>query len=208
LLSLDTAVALPDLPTDVPPTLTFVNNTIFFQAHPTGPGNQVDTELWKTDGTVLGTTLLKDINRSALVTGGSLIHLGSSPQNLTGVGNTLFFTALDGTPGTGTGTELWKSDGTSEGTVLVRDIVAGLDSSDPANLTAVNGKLFFTANDGANGVELWVSDGTEAGTTLVRNIDSRPGASSNPANLVNVGGKLFFTASDGVNGTELWASDG
>jgi hypothetical protein len=51
LLSLDTAVTLPELPTDTPATLTFVNNEIFFQAQPSGAESP---ELWKTDGTVLG----------------------------------------------------------------------------------------------------------------------------------------------------------
>jgi ELWxxDGT repeat protein len=43
------------------------------------------------------------------------------------VGNTLtlFFTAFDGV----NGAELWKSDGTAAGTVLVRDIRAGSSSS-------------------------------------------------------------------------------
>ena len=57
---------------------------------------------------------------------------------------TLFFTADDGT----TGRELWKSDGTAAGTVLVKDINPGSASSDPSYLTNVNGTLFFTADDG------------------------------------------------------------
>ena len=52
--------------------------------------------------------------------------------------------------------------------MLVRDIVIGAGSSDPANLTAVNGTLFFTADDGVNGVELWRSDGTTQGRPCAR----------------------------------------
>ena len=111
-----------------------------------------------------------------------------------------------------TGRELWKSDGTEEGTVLVKDIVAGSGSSLPYNWTAtdVNGTAFFTACSSGDQVfgdcELWRSDGTEGGTALVKDIF--PGGSSSPGSLTNVNGMLFFAANDGVGGRELWKSDG
>ncbi len=75
----------------------------------------------------------------------------------------------------GAGSELWKSDGTSAGTVLVCDIRPGASSASPSSLTDVNGTLYFQANDGTNGSELWKSDGTSAGTVLVRDINrARP----------------------------------
>ena len=43
------------------------------------------------------------------------------------------------------GSELWKSDGTSAGTVLVKDIRPGALFSRPQNLTNSNGTLFFSA---------------------------------------------------------------
>ncbi|WP_254066404.1 ELWxxDGT repeat protein, partial [Microcystis aeruginosa] len=175
-----------------PGNLTALGNTLFFTAFDVN-----GTELWKSDGTAAGTVLVKDIRPGS--------YTSSNPFNLTAVGNTLtlYFTADDGV----NGTELWKSDGTAAGTVLVRDIRAGSSSSSLENLTAVGSTLFFTVDDGVNGKELWKSDGTAAGTVLVRDI--RAGSSSsNPRNLTAVGNTLFFTAFDGVNGEELWRSDG
>ena len=107
----------------------------------------------------------------------------------------------------GTGAELWKTDGTAAGTVLVKDIAAGTASSDPFWLTCCNGKVFFQAKTAAQGTELWVSDGTAAGTVLVKDIQVGTG-SSNPTNLCCLGKQVLFTASDGTTGFELWISDG
>nr|NCS42022.1 hyalin [Microcystis aeruginosa BS13-10] len=114
-----------------------------------------------------------------------------------------FFNANDGV----NGEELWKSDGTAAGTVLVKDIRPGYSGFGPRYLTAVGNTLFFTADDGVNGTELWKSDGTAAGTVLVKDI--RPGLSTSyPFSLTAVGNTLYFRAYDGVNGYELWKSDG
>ncbi len=135
--------------------------------------------------------------------------MSSNPQNLINVNGTLFFTASDSNSAAPTGTELWKSDGTPAGTVLVKDINVGANSSDPSNLVNVNGVLYFTANNGTNGVELWRTDpDPTVGAVLVRDINLFFGgtAGSNPHNLTDVNGTLFFVADDGT-GAELWRSD-
>src|SRR5262249_21905522 len=112
------------------------------------------------------------------------------------------FTANDGTDGV----QLWKSDGTAAGTVMVTAINPNGDSN-PAYLTNVNGTLFFSANDGTDGVQLWKSDGTTTGTVMVTNVNSG-GGGLKPVNLTTVGGTLYFTADDGTHGRELWKSNG
>lgn len=130
-------------------------------------------------------------------------------KNLTDVNGTLFFTSTDEH-----GTELWKSNGTPSGTVMVKDIYAGANDSDPKYLTDVNGVLFFIANDGVHGNELWKSDGTEGGTVLVKDINPGPGSgSTNAPNMISINGILFFAANDGTSNTNfyghgLWKSDG
>jgi ELWxxDGT repeat protein len=126
----------------------------------------------------------------------------SRPAHLTDVLSTLYFTADDPVHGR----ELWKSNGTEEGTILVKDIRPGSRGSFPEDLAVAGGILYFRANDGVHGVELWRSDGSTLGTRLVKDIN--PAADSSPAELTNLGGSLLFSADNGNDGRELWRSDG
>lgn len=126
----------------------------------------------------------------------------SGANSYVSVGNETFFVANDNSHGL----ELWKTDGTSGGTVMVKDIAPGAPSSAPEQMTVFDGKLYFTANDQVHGRELWVTDGTEAGTQLVIDIDTI--ASSSPDYLTVVGNELLFSAYDATSGDELWKFDG
>lgn len=148
--------------------------------------------------------LVKDISAG---TGSSMPYL------LTRVGHDVYFVANDGVHGY----ELWKSDGTTEGTVLVEDILPGAGSSSPQNLVAVDGLLFFTASSSEYSLgQLWRSDGSPGGTFPLTDFG---GGSFGQA--LGMGGFLYFTRSTQTSESppwggspvttataELWRSDG
>jgi len=183
-----------------PSNFTLVGNQIFFAAT-----DDNGRELWKTDGTSAGTVMVKDIFSGSRFS----IPNSSSPDHFVTMNGFLYFTAAGLTQnGTvATGVELWRSNGTSAGTQLMRDLVAGSGSSRPDSLTVFNGRIYFTADDGVHGRELWVSDGNLGSANLVA--DLNPGsASSNPSQLAGAGNFLFFSASNGQTGPALWTSAG
>src|SRR5438093_1566174 len=112
-------------------------------------------------------------------------------SELTAFSNLLFFTA-DAKVSTN-GQELWISDGTSNGTRLLKDIYPGQTGSYPRYFTSAGSHLFFAAT-GTNGAELWRTDGTDAGTLEVKDLNPGPN-SSLPSDLTEYHGQLFFHAS-------------
>jgi ELWxxDGT repeat protein len=177
-----------------PSRLINVNGTLFFAASANGFS---DIELWKSDGTPQGTEMVKDINP-----GTSAGSMGAKFDSAV-IGSTLYFIANDGS----SGYELWKSDGTPQGTKMVKDIYAGPNGSEPSSLANINGTLYLGANDGINGYELWKSDGSSTGTEMVKDIN--PGAANaNPYAFVALNGQAYFIATTADNGKELWKSNG
>ena len=132
----------------------------------------------------------------------------SFPSSFTSVGSTTFFKAKNHL-----GYELWKTDGTPEGTVMVLDIhysTSGYQvnsNSDITEMISFNNLLYFAANDAIHGKELWRSDGTQSGTYIVKDIHTGSG-SSNPSSLYVHNGVLYFSATNGSGGHKLWKSDG
>ncbi|MBD3723955.1 MAG: T9SS type A sorting domain-containing protein, partial [Flavobacteriaceae bacterium] len=184
----------------VPTPLFVFNNLLFFKAYTTAEGE----ELWITDGTELGTIMLKDI---WLGNASSQVFETPNPLKQYFIKNgELYFTARDQPAAF----SLWKTDGTSTGTVKVFDPVGFVFGND---FTEFNGKWYFTGrNTDAMNPELYVTDGTEAGTNLFAEINPNTSntlaAGSNPRHFQVYDGYLYFAADNGTIGEELYRTDG
>ena len=85
-----------------PSLLTAYDGMVFFVANDNIHGR----ELWKSDGTLTGTKVVKDITPGSSSTSFNCLFV---------LGNWLYFSAYT----SAYGGELWKTDGTSNGTVSV-----------------------------------------------------------------------------------------
>lgn len=175
-----------------PAEFVVVGDTLSFSA----VDGQHDRELWRTDGTEVGTMLVADLNPL----GNGIGEPGFTQTAV--VGGILYFEGNDGV----TGYELWRTDGTAEGTALVADVRPGPGASDPGELTAVGDVVYFQAFDDVHHHELWRSDGTLLGTSMVTEL--HPDGSSSPQKLTAVDDVLFFQAYSPAVGRDLWRTDG
>lgn len=204
-------------------------------------GSQWDS-LWRTDGTIPGTEIIAapfQVFPTEAETFGDRVYIGSDelysvadgsadvtlvadlngaswsyPERLTAFGPLLLFFASEDA----TGRELWASDGTAEGTTLVRDIRPGsasgiseerwgIEQSFITRLAPLGDRAVFAADDGLHGEELWVTDGTESGTQLLA--DLYPGTyPSSPRELTRVGNWVYFVAEQPGVGRELLRTNG
>jgi ELWxxDGT repeat protein len=177
-----------------PGDLTMLGGNLYFTTGPPGGSRTLRV----TDGTAGGTRLVKTSASLSIVNGGYT-------RALTNIDGTLFFAGANLL----NGYELWKSDGTDAGTVMVANIAPDVSpSSNPSSLTAAGDWIYFNAWDGSgafnpnstseNAGTLWRSDGTPEGTVKV--VDSFA------INLVPSGHTLFFTNYSANSAT--WTSDG
>ena len=152
--------------------------------------NNAGVELWRTDGSEIGTVLLADV-----IPGSP----SSSPTRLTLVGDWVYFVAysLSGRR------SLSRIDPSSGAMELVGEL-ANLDFFKPDQLTPLGNDVVFAADDPEAGTELWRSNGL----TISRVADINPGATGSDAgNFARYGDEVFFRATDATSFT-LWATDG
>jgi ELWxxDGT repeat protein len=124
------------------------------------------------------------------------VNQGSYPQFFASYNSDILFNAIT----TGSGRELWKTNGTAAGTVQLKDINPGTGFSGASCFTLLNGNMYFVATDGTSPL-LWKTDGTTAGTQQISTL-------SLTATLASYNSSLLFTADNGTDGYELWKSDG
>ncbi|HTJ53599.1 MAG TPA: ELWxxDGT repeat protein [Cyclobacteriaceae bacterium] len=125
--------------------------------------------------------LVKDINASASID-------ETEYSSLMDVNGVLYFKSKN--------TELWKTDGTTAGSVKLKTF------SQIYDLKKVGNQLFFFAADTANTSFLWKTDGTVSGTVKVspKNVEG--------SYMTDINGLLFFIGRTVKTGLEIWRSDG
>ncbi|WP_257451639.1 hypothetical protein [Archangium lipolyticum] len=125
------------------------------------------------------------------------------PEPVT-LGSTVYFVAHEES----TGTELWRTDGTHEGTRLVRDMGPGPNPNDILELAASSDTVYLTRVDyDGSGIRLWKSDGTTEGTVPLE-VPTREFNYDHPALLVPCGDLLFFTNEGPGEKPGIWRSNG
>ena len=217
--------------------LTVAGDKLFFFARNNSQLPFTDHELWVSDGTASGTKqviedgmFFQTLSQSVPFVGQNIAWY-TGPRELTAVGDKVFFSSMAAywysyEDWEMSGEELWVSDGTELGTMIVENIHPDTESgqaqginvccadwagSSPRELTVAGDSLYFTADNGQDGRELWKVDTDVSffNYDAVRVRDINPGASgSNAASLTAAGDRLYFSANNGVNGDELWTTTG
>ena len=172
--------------------VVFKNRIYFAKTTPSVSG----TELWATDGIdSTSAFMIKDIESGS----------GSGyPKCISVVNDFLLVSATT----TSTGQELWRCDGTSDGTELIKDLYPGF-YGEAFNLRVINGKMIFDSQF-ANEYK-YTSNGTPEGTYPLA--FSSVGNNFHPAygNPV-LNGFVYFSgkalADSGNADFELWRTDG
>lgn len=167
-------------------------------------------ELWVTDGTEAGTNMLIDLNENpeegsdpglwpVMISyeemgAGQMNEIFDRTKNYNGY---IFFSANPG----GIDQKLYKTDGTAQGTDLVKDIIVGDGNGNHYSFMYTKSGVLFSGNDGVGGSEPWISDGTSAGTKPISDINS--GGDSNPEFLFIWNGDVYLNADNGDGGPDM-----
>ena len=172
-----------------PQHLTVFKNQVFFK----GSNDEGDSELWITDGTAEGTKLFVNLDSGYF---SAESPISGSPANLVVSGDQLFFSAYT----SNTGREPWVSDGTVEGTRMIKDLTEDAMSSETYGYFPYNERVFFIS-----GNRLWVSDGTSEGT-----FHFEKEGLNGPRAFIQLGDKLVIKAAGTNNYSSrgLWITDG
>jgi ELWxxDGT repeat protein len=159
----------------LPGTLTVLDDAVYF---------------WTIDDSSTPVSVLYGSRGTAATTAPVAFSAGPPGQPVA-MNGALYFRAYTAE----TGSELWRTLGTTATTALVRDIFPGPSPSGDQDLFVSDGHLFFAADDGVHGSEPWISDGTSAGTRLAADVVEGPDGSK-PQRFHRLGGTVIFTAND------------
>ncbi|MFO0899513.1 MAG: ELWxxDGT repeat protein [Pirellulales bacterium] len=164
---------------------------LFFDSEPS-----TGMELWTSDGTEAGTRIVKDVRPGPLSSNDGDSGIVAADLGI------VYFVADDGV----SGAELWRSDGTVEGTQLVVDLVSGSRGANPSQLASWGGRVFFLAEVGAH-TGLWSTNGSVEGTALIVEVNSGDGPWY-PRDFTLAGDYMYLLAENSKFQPVLWRTDG
>jgi ELWxxDGT repeat protein len=163
--------------------------------------NYLQDNLYKINPLTLEVTLVKELSESSEIGG------------LTVFDNEFYFSAKLNS----TGWELWRSNGTTDSTYMVKDIAPGVASSSEiiySDKGKCKNKVFFSVidtvinffgNPSPGPPSLWKTDGTPQGTVKVmRRLNNRLYAYPTPSNFITINDKMYFTALNSSGYNHLW----
>ncbi|SEP79960.1 T9SS type A sorting domain-containing protein [Flavobacterium urocaniciphilum] len=165
------------------------------------PSISATDKIWKTDGTPAGTVLVKTLGTTSLSEINIYYSVEGHKKNYSLDGNVLYFSAKDAT----NGVEIWRTDGTTIGTYIVKDIMTGISGSAPAGFCKIGSDVIFKASSVGNPGKLWKTDGTDIGTSQIPVTEPFYIVNSD---MVKLGNKVVFFAHNTVDGYEPYVSDG
>lgn len=99
--------------------------------------------------------------------------------------------------------ELMSYDGSGLDPVVLKDISPDGDSA-PVFMGLLEGKAYFSADDGTLGRQIWETDGTGEGTVLFKNLGGPENVMSSTAATLISHRMMFFPATTAQHGEELW----
>lgn len=158
-------------------------------------------ELWTSDGTPEGTYLVVDTDpsrRPCMKYGCRISVRDPDIEGLTEFQDSIFFTVWKSSQ-----TELWKSDGTAEGTHVVTTINGEADDRDrrlPWQLSVQDEHHLLLANNQGG---RWLSDGTAEGTVQLPDVDR-----TKVHDAIPVGQTDFLLDGNAEDSYELWVETG
>ncbi|MCB9879297.1 MAG: hypothetical protein H6835_17005 [Planctomycetes bacterium] len=226
---------LPGAGSSSPSDLTAVGNLVYFTAVDGAHGNELWVSDGTLAGTFLALDIVlgpissfptkltegagdlyftasgtsREVMRFDGVTRTTITNTGAGQSDpytdLTWTNNGLFFLHDDMT---GSGVELWVSDGTLAGSHRVTEIAPGrADGPVSGTLVPVLGgtQVMFAASDLQNGMRLWQSDGVA--TNMLEGFSGEGYGAASVGSFTTIGGITWFACDDGVNGNEPWTYD-